>query len=585
MPLEFDKSFFENSLYNFMLLKRYFSSLGRFKLPVPLNEPLKTFSPGSLERENLTSAIKELKASEKCVPVIINGERIFSGNISDQVIGGDHQKRICQFHEADETLTRRAIEEGLKAKKLWQRMPLEHRASVFLKAADLLTTKYRYQMMAATMLGQGKNIYQAEIDCITELADFWRFNCHFAEKIYEDQPLRNNVGNWNRVEYRPLDGFVAAISPFNFTAIGGNLCSAPALMGNSVVWKPSSAAVYSNYLVYKILEEAGLPPGVIQFLPGSPQPIVNEMLSHKALSGIHFTGSTFVFREIWKQVGNRIESYSSYPRLVGETGGKNLHFIHESADLLNAAANTIRSAFEYQGQKCSACSRLYVPDSVWPKFKQHLLTMHSSIKVGPVDGTVVKCFKIDFTNFCTNVINKQAFDKIKSYIDYARSSSEARIIAGGECNKFKLNQVGNDEKGYFIHPTIIETSDIHFKTMKEEIFGPVLTVFVYPAKEYEKYAEIAANSSEYALTAGIFASERSIIQNLEEKMLYASGNLYINDKSTGAIVGQQPFGGSKASGTNDKAGALMNLLRWTSARAIKENFIHISDYIYPSNLK
>lgn len=376
---------------------------------------------------------------------------------------------LCTYHQASPDLVNEAIEGALKAKAGWEAMPFHERAAIFLKAADLLSGPYRYKMMAATILGQGKNAWQAEIDAAAELVDFWRFNCAFAAQIYSEQPPKNSPGTWNRVEYRPLEGFVVAISPFNFTAIGGNLSSAPALMGNVVLWKPSSSAILSNYIIHNVLMEAGLPDGVIQFIPGPSASTADALLNHSALAGVHFTGSTEVFKKIWKQVGNNIDKYHSYPRLVGETGGKNFHFIHESADLPNAVYNTIRSAFEYQGQKCSACSRVYVPDSIWPQFRELLQTELGTITQGGPD---------DFAAFSGPVVNRAAFDKIRSYIEFAQKAKDAKIIAGGKCN---------DSRGYFVEPTVIETTNVEFKTMKEEIFGPVLTVYVYPAAEYEKY--------------------------------------------------------------------------------------------------
>ena len=444
-------------------------------------------------------------------------------------------------------------------------MSFHDRAAIFLKAADLLSGPYRYKVMAATMLGQGKNVWQAEIDAAAELADFWRFNCAFAEQIYAEQPIKNAPGTWNRVEYRALEGFVLAISPFNFTAIGGNLCSAPALMGNVVLWKPSASAILSNYIVYEILMEAGLPPGVIQFIPGPAAETADLLLNHADLAGVHFTGSTEVFKTIWKQVGNNIDIYKSYPRLVGETGGKNFHFIHESAHLNNAVHNTIRAAFEYQGQKCSACSRVYVPDTVWPAFRELLLKEMALIKQGGADA---------LSAFCGPVIDRKAFDKNRRYIEYAKNSKSAEILIGGNCD---------DSKGYFVEPTVILTNDIKFKTMQEEIFGPVLTVFVYPAQEYQKYLQEAATCSTYALTGSLFAKDRAIIAHGSEILRNAAGNFYINDKSTGAVVGQQPFGGARQSGTNDKAGSALNLYRWVSPRTIKESFVPLEHFSYPSN--
>lgn len=406
------------------------------------------------------------------VPCIVNGQVVATGKILSQEIGCDHQKTLCKYHEATPDVVKNAIEGALKARDAWESMPFQDRAAIFLKAADLLANKYRYEIMAATMLGQGKNIWQAEIDAAAELIDFWRFNCVYAAEIYSQQPPENSPGVWNRLEYRPLEGFVLAVSPFNFTAIGGNLCSAPALMGNVVIWKPAPAAVYSNYLVFQILREAGLPDGVIQFVPGPAPEIVAQCIDHPAFAGLHFTGSTAVFKKLWKDIAMNMDKYKGFPRIVGETGGKNMHFVHKTADVNLVVLNTVRSAFEYQGQKCSACSRLYIPDNLWPKVKEGLIHETKQLKVGIVDEP---------ESFVTNVVNKASFDKIKSYIDFAKSSKEAEIIVGGTYD---------DSKGYFVHPTIIVTTNYQFKTMVEEIFGPVLTVFVYPENEFEKYVSL-----------------------------------------------------------------------------------------------
>lgn len=475
----------------------------------------------------------------------------------------NHSQAVAEYSEADESLTRDAIKGALEAKERWETLSFADRSGIFLKAADLLATKYRYEVLAATILGQGKNAWQAEIDAAAELCDFWRFNCSFAEDIYAQQPRLHSQGIINRVEYRPLEGFVLAVAPFNFTAIGGNLASAPALMGNVVLWKPSASAVHSNFLVYRVLQEAGLPPGVIQFLPGSPKEVVQPAIKHSDFAGLHFTGSTFVFQSLWKQISENLESYRSYPRIVGETGGKNFHFIHESADIPSAVNQTIRGAFEFQGQKCSASSRLFVPGSVWPEFKSLLLSKVSEIKQGGPE---------DFTAFSGPVINRAAFDKIREYIEYGKDNST--LLFGGGCD---------DSKGFFIQPTIFETDNLDFKLMKEEIFGPVLTVYVYPAGEYEKYLKLVSESSQYALTGSIFARDREAQVMASELLRQAAGNFYINDKSTGATVGQQPFGGARLSGTNDKAGSPMNLIRWTSMRTIKENLLPLNDFRYPSN--
>lgn len=475
----------------------------------------------------------------------------------------NHSQAVAEYSEANESLTKEAIKGALETKSRWETLPFSDRAAIFLKAADLLSTKYRYEVLAATILGQGKNAWQAEIDAAAELCDFWRFNCTFAEEIYAQQPRLHSSGIINRVEYRPLEGFVLAVAPFNFTAIGGNLASSPALMGNSVIWKPSASAVHSNYLVYRILQEAGLPSGVIQFLPGSPEEVVQPAIKHSEFAGLHFTGSTFVFQSLWQQISQNLPTYRSYPRIVGETGGKNFHFIHESADISSAVNQTIRGAFEFQGQKCSASSRLFVPDTIWPEFKKLLIEKVSEINQGGPE---------DFTAFSGPVINKTAFDKIQEYISYGKANSN--LLFGGECDA---------SKGYFIQPTIFETDKLDFKLMQEEIFGPVLTVLVYPVAEYEKYLKIVGDSGKYALTGSIFARDREAQHLASEILRHSAGNFYINDKSTGAVVGQQPFGGSRLSGTNDKAGSPMNLLRWTSMRTIKENLLPLNDFRYPSN--
>ncbi|KAJ1514912.1 Delta-1-pyrroline-5-carboxylate dehydrogenase, mitochondrial [Coelomomyces lativittatus] len=420
--------------------------------------------------------------------------------------------------------------------------------------------------MAATMLGQGKNVWQAEIDAACELIDFWRFNAKYAQELYESQPKHHSQGVWNRQEYCSLEGFILAISPFNFTAIGGNLVSAPCIMGNVAIWKPSPYAVYSNYLVCRILMEAGIPNGVIQFTPGDAILTTKTCFQHPDFAGLHFTGSTSVFKNLWKQIAMNLDTYKQYPRIVGETGGKNMHFVHSSADPQSVVFQTIRSAFEYQGQKCSACSRLYAPDNLWPEIQSGLLAEVKKITIGDVT---------EFKHFMNPVIHEQSFAKVKAYIDSAKQSNDVQILYGGECD---------DRMGYFIQPTILLTKDPYFKTMKEEIFGPILTIYVYPAKDYIKTMKLAESTTPYALTCSLFAKDRQAIVDGGHALRHAAGNFYINDKCTGAVVGQQPFGGSRASGTNDKAGASMNLLRWVSARSIKENFLPLKTFVYPSNI-
>ncbi|CAJ0630595.1 16932_t:CDS:2 [Entrophospora sp. SA101] len=536
------------------------ATLGTFKIPEILNEPMKNYEIGSNDRIKLLDALKELRAQAPIdIPVLVNGKKYYTGKIQEQRIPSDHAVVLAKAHEADPNIINEAIEGALIAKKNWETLPFSDRSAIFLKAADLVANKYRFKLMAATMLGQGKNTWQAEIDASAELVDFWKFNCQYAQDIYQQQPPRNASGTWNRVEYRPLEGFVYAITPFNFTAIGGNLPGAPALMGNVVLLKPSPFATLSNWIVLEILREAGLPDGVIQWIPGPAVEITQQILKSPEFASLHFTGSTSVFKQLWKDIGNNIDIYKSYPRIVGETGGKNYHMVHESADVSNAVNQTIRAAFEYSGQKCSACSRAYVPDSIWEQFSKLLLQQINKIKVGPVE---------DFTNFMGAVIHKGSFEKIKNYIEWAKQDPDSNIIAGGTYN---------DSKGYFIQPTVIVTKNPKSRTIAEEIFG-------YKSDEFEKTLDLANETSGYALTGAIFAQDRSVIVKAENKLRYASGNFYINDKSTGAIVGQQPFGGARASGTNDKAGSHTLLYRFLSMRTIKENFINIEDFTYPSNL-
>ncbi|TPX34385.1 L-glutamate gamma-semialdehyde dehydrogenase [Synchytrium microbalum] len=546
------------------------AQLGHFKLPKVSNEPMLNFAPGSAERKALQQALADIRSSLEehgpfQVPCVVNGLHIKTDSTQQQLVPFEHKTPLCTYHEADAATIDQAIKTALAAKPKWEAMPFNDRAAIFLKAADLLSTKYRFKVLAATMFGQGKNAWQAEIDGAAELIDFWRFNCIYAADIYAQQPSENSARTWNRVEYRGLEGFILAFSPFNFTAIGGNLASAPAIMGNVVLWKPSPMAVYSNYLVFEILREAGLPDGVIQFLPGDAAAIADQTIQHPSFAGLHFTGSTIIFKYLWQKISNHLNVYKSYPRIVGETGGKNMHFVHKSADVSSAALNSVRSAFEYAGQKCSACSRAYVPDSIWTEFSDILVSETKKFRQGPPE---------DFTNLVGPVINKASFDKIKKYLDGVASDSESKILVGGICD---------DSKGYFIQPTVIVTTNPHSATMVEELFGPVLTVYVYPADKYEETLELADSSSSYALTAALFAKDREAVIVGAEKLRHAAGNFYINDKSTGAVVGQQPFGGGRQSGTNDKAGSSLNLLRWVSARAIKETFTPLTAVGYPSN--
>ncbi|KAF8270961.1 delta-1-pyrroline-5-carboxylate dehydrogenase [Lactarius quietus] len=500
------------------------------------------------------------------VPIIINGDQVTTGKLAKQVIPSDHSRHLCTYHEADEATVARAIDGALAAKASWEALPWGDRAAIFLKAADLISKKYRYKLLAATILGQGKNAWQAEIDAAAELADFFRFGVKFVEELYSQQPPRNSGGAWNRVEYRPLEGFVLAVSPFNFTAIGGNLPGTPALVGNVVVWKPSPAATYSNYLIHQILTEAGVPPGVIQFVPGPPPEVVAQAIAHRDFAALHFTGSTFVFKKLWKDIAANVDKYKSYPRIVGETGGKNFHVIHKSAEIKNAVLQSVRGAFEYQGQKCSALSRMYVSASLWKGgFKDQFLEEIAKIKVGPPQ---------DFGNFLGPVIGKSAFDKITGYIQKAKEAGGETLIGGSV----------DDSKGYFVQPTVILTKDPRSITMSEEVFGPVVTVYVYEDEDFDKTLDLIDTTSEYALTGAIFASERQALIQATNRLRHAAGNVYYNEKCTGAVVGQQPFGGGRASGTNDKAGSIAIFYRFVSARSIKENFVGLEEFGYPSNL-
>lgn len=534
-----------------------------FTVPVPTNEKVLSYAPGSQEKELLTAKLQEL--SNQCleIPAIIGGKEVYSGSTAFCIEPHVHQHKLAKYHKVGQKEIQQAIQAAVKAGKEWQEMPFYHRSAIFLKAAELLSTKYRYTLNAATMLGQSKNAYQAEIDSACELIDFWRFNAFFAQKIYEQQPLVSPKGEWNFSEYRALEGFIFAITPFNFTAIAGNLPSAPALMGNTVVWKPAATAIYSGYFIMRILQEAGLPDGVINFIPGSGVEIGNFATDSPHLAGIHFTGSTEVFNQIWRRTAENIHLYKSYPRIVGETGGKDFIFAHASADVKALAVASLRGAFEYQGQKCSAASRLYIPDSLYEAWLQIISEMHTSIKMGDVRN---------FDNFMNAVIDKNSFERIKGYLDFARNSSEAEIILGGSCD---------DSEGYFIEPTVIKTNNPLFQTMQEEIFGPVLTVYVYQEKHFEQTLSLCDTTSPYALTGSIFAQDRMAICKAYNALRHSAGNFYINDKPTGAVVGQQPFGGGRSSGTNDKAGSALNLQRWISARSIKETFVPADDYRYP----
>ena len=533
-----------------------------YPLAVPVNEPVRSYGPGSPEKKSLRKRLDEMLSEEIEIPLIIGGKEVRTGDTAQAVCPHDHKKVLATYHQAGAEQVNAAAEAAKAAWKEWSETSWEERAAILLRAAELLAGPWRDTLNGATMLNQSKTVFQAEIDSACEMIDFWRFNPYFMRMIYSDQPW-SSPGVWNRVEYRALEGFVFAVSPFNFTSIGGNLPTSPALMGNTVLWKPASTAVYSNYFIMKLLQAAGFPDGVINFIPGKASKVGDPALAHADLAGIHFTGSTPVFQSMWKTIGDNVANYRSYPRIVGETGGKNFVFAHPSADVEAYVAALVRGAFEYQGQKCSAASRAYVPKSLWPRVQEMLVDQIQSIDQGS---------PVDFRNFMAAVIDEPSFDRILRYIDHAKESSEAEILTGGK---------GDKSDGYFIEPTVVRTTDPRFKLMREEIFGPVLTVYVYDDLELEKTLELVDTASPYALTGAIFAEDRKAVDHLTRVLRNAAGNFYINDKPTGAVVGQQPFGGARASGTNDKAGSLVNLLRWTSLRAIKENFVPPKSYRYP----
>ena len=545
-----------------MVIKEKQMFNGVFHIPRPVNEPCLQYTPGSPECAELSAKLKEMLGRQVEVPMVIDGEEVRSGKLADIRCPHDHQHVLGQYHQADAEFAIKAVDATEKARRQWGQMPWESRAVILLKAADLLAGKYRQTLNAATMLNMSKTPHQAEIDSACEMIDFWRFNTHFMEEVYGDQPM-STPGVLNYMEHRPLDGFVLALTPFNFTSIAGNLPTAPALMGNTVVWKPASAAVLPAYFIMKILEEAGMPPGVINMVPGPGPVVAPPALNDARLGGIHFTGSTYVFSTIWKAIGSDVRKYVSYPRIVGETGGKDFIFAHVSADVEALVVALVRGAFEYQGQKCSAASRAYIPDSIWPQVKERLLSEIKNVKMGDVT---------DFKNFLGAVIDEKAFDTISGYIEYARSSPDMEIIVGAGCDK---------STGYFIEPTVVVSKDPKSRLMAEEIFGPVLTIYVYPEGEYEKTLELCDQTSPYALTGAIFALDRSAIVKAMDVLRHAAGNFYVNDKPTGAVVGQQPFGGSRASGTNDKAGSRLNLERWVSPRVIKETFLPSRNFRYP----
>jgi len=539
---------------------------GFFKVPEPVNEPVYSYAPGSPERKALKVAIEEARSEQIDVPMIIDGKEVRTDNKVAMYPPHDLKHLLGHYHKGDASHVKMAINAAMQAKKAWAATSWEHRASIFLKAASLLAGKYRYKINAATMVGQSKNPFQAEIDSAAELIDFFRFNVHYMTQIYAQQPL-SAKDNWNRVEQRPLEGFVFALTPFNFTSIAGNLPTAPAMMGNTVVWKVSNTQVYSARVIMELLMEAGLPDGVINLMYVSGPVAGNEIFSHSDFGGIHYTGSTEVFQNIWKTIGENIQRYKSYPRIVGETGGKDFIFAHNSANIDQLVTAIVRGAFEYQGQKCSAVSRTYIPKSIWNEVLGKLKKMIAEIKMGPAE---------DFTNFFNAVIDEASFDKLKMYIDNAMKDKDAEVIIGGKCDK---------SKGYFIEPTVIEAKDPGYITMEEELFGPVLTIYVYNDEKFEETLELLDQTSIYALTGAVFAQDRYIIEHVTKSLSNAAGNFYINDKPTGAVVGQQPFGGARGSGTNDKAGSIINLYRWVSPRTIKENFTPPTNFKYPFQLE
>jgi 1-pyrroline-5-carboxylate dehydrogenase len=535
---------------------------GNFVIPKAINEPVKSYVPGSAEREELQNTLAELRNTEVDIPMYIGGEEVTTDKKVRMSPPHDHKHTLGHFSEGDANHVRLAIDAAQAAKEAWSGMAWEHRASIFLKAAELIAGPYRARINAATMLAQSKNPFQAEIDAACEYIDFLKFNVQFMQELYHQQPESLPL-TWNRSEYRPLEGFVVAITPFNFTSIAGNLPGAPALMGNTVIWKPAYTQVYSAQVIMEVFKEAGLPDGVINLIYVDGPVVGDVVFNHKYFAGLHFTGSTGVFRHLWKTIGANIEKYKSYPRIVGETGGKDFIIAHPSANPLEVATAITRGAFEFQGQKCSAVSRVYLPDNMWDAVKKQVVEDVASFKIGGPE---------DFSNFFNAVIDERAFDKIAGYIEHAKNDKNAEIVTGGTYDK---------SKGYFIDPTVIRAKDPKVKTMCEEIFGPVVTIYVYPKDQFEETLTLVDETSPYALTGAIFSKDRYAIELATKKLVNAAGNFYINDKPTGAVVGQQPFGGARGSGTNDKAGAMMNLLRWVSARTIKENFVPPTDYKYP----
>lgn len=537
-------------------------SFGIFQVPPPANEPVKSYAPGSPEKQALKAAIADMRSRTVDIPMYIGGEKIYTDNKHRLAPPHDHRHTLGHFSVGDKSHVEQAINAALGAKEMWAAMPWEHRAAIFLKAADLIAGPYRAKLNAATMLGQSKNAFQAEIDSACEIIDFLRFNVHFMQEIYRQQ-VASSPGIWNRLEHRPLEGFIFAVTPFNFTAIAGNLPAAPAMLGNTIVWKPAFTQIYSANVLMEIFREAGVPDGVINLIYVDGPEAGEVVFNHPDFAGLHFTGSTGVFRHLWQTIGNNLPIYKSYPRIVGETGGKDFVVAHKSADAKALATALVRGAFEFQGQKCSAASRAYIPSNLWEEVKKYMIADLESIRMGGTE---------DFRNFVNAVIDEKAFDKIAGYIEQAKKDAGVEVVWGGNCDK---------SVGYFIQPTVLKVEDNQYRTMVEEIFGPVLTVYVYQSELFEEVLELTDQTSPYALTGSIFAQDRYAIELASRKLQNAAGNFYINDKPTGAVVGQQPFGGARASGTNDKAGAIYNLLRWVSTRTIKETFVPPTDYRYP----
>ncbi len=536
--------------------------MGIYRVPPPKNESVMSYAPGSAEREGIKKALAELKANPIEIPMYINGQEIRAGKKLEIRSPHNHNLVLGHYWQGGEAEVKTAVDASMEAAKTWAYMPWEQRAAIFLKAAELMAGPYRYTMNAAAMLAHSKNIFQAEIDAVCELVDFFRFNAHFMQQIYDIQPL-SSAGIWDRTDHRPLEGFIFAVTPFNFVSINGNLPTAPAMMGNVVVWKPASTAIYTSHFIMKILRQSGLPDGVINMIFARGSAVGDTVLRNPNLAGIHFTGSTGVFHNMWKTVGENIATYKTYPRLVGETGGKDFIVAHPSANPAEVATAIVRGSFEYQGQKCSASSRCYLPKSLWPKIKEVMLKQLAEIKMGDPE---------DFGNFVNAVIDESAYETIKEFVDFAKVQKDAEILHGGVCDK---------SKGWFIQPTVVLTTNPHFRLLEEEIFGPVVTLYVYDDNEFAKTLHLVDSTSPYALTGAIFATDRKAVELAERTLRHAAGNFYINDKPTGAVVGQQPFGGGRASGTNDKAGGIQNMLRWTSPRSIKETFVPPTDYKYP----